>query len=148
MSGILNRLFDGGVKEVADSVGNVLDKVITNDEERLVAKNELTRLVTDKLTELASFQREVLLAEMNGSILQRSWRPIVMLAFAGIVVYAKFVAPAFHLPSAELDDNFWNLLEIGMGGYVVGRTLEKMTEKVTDNIDLSMLKKKNRKINN
>lgn len=67
-----------------------------------------------------------------------------MLAFASIVVYNNFIAPAFNLPNSVLQPQFWSLLEIGIGGYVIGRSVEKITDKVTDKIDLSFMKKKNR----
>jgi len=69
-----------------------------------------------------------------------------MLAFAAIVVYNKGIAPMFDLPNEVLDTNFWSLLEIGMGGYIIGRTGEKIADKLTENVDLSMLKRKDRKL--
>ena len=76
--------------------------------------------------ELQKLQTEVILAEANGNWLQRSWRPILMLAFGFIVIYVKFIAPLFSLPIPPLENEFWNLLQIGIGGYVIGRTGEKM----------------------
>jgi len=49
-----------------------------------------------------------------------------MLAFGFIVIYVKFIGPLFDLTIPELEDEFWNLLQIGIGGYVIGRTGEKM----------------------
>ena len=139
---ILRRLFGKGLQELTDSIGGVIDGLTTSEEEKLAAKNQLTEIVTEKLSELAAYQKEVLVTELSGSKLQRNWRPLVMLAFAAIVVYAKFIAPAFGLPNAELEPDFWTLLEIGLGGYVVGRSLEKITGKVTENIDMTFLRKK------
>lgn len=144
--GLLNNILNIKADEAVKEVSNVLDNVITSDDERLKAKNELTKIVTEKLNELAQAQRDVLLQELQGNKLQRNWRPVVMLMFAFIVVYSKFIAPAFGLPNAELEPYFWNLLEIGIGGYVIGRTIEKVTGKVTDNIDISFIKRKNRKL--
>ena len=141
---ILSKLFSKGAKELTDSVGSVIDGLSTSDEEKLNARNQLAEIVTGKLSELASYQKEVLVTELSGSKLQRNWRPLVMLAFATIVVYAKFIAPAFGLPNAALEDAFWNLLELGIGGYVVGRSMEKITGKITENIDLTFIKKKHR----
>ncbi len=144
---ILNKIFSTGAKELTDSIGNAIDNLSTSEQEKLNAKAQLTKIVTDKLSQLASYQKEVLVTELKGTKLQRSWRPIVMLAFAAIVVYAKFIAPAFGLPNTELEAPFWSLLEIGIGGYVIGRSLEKVTDKVTQNIDLTFIKKKNRNLN-
>ncbi|MCP4125359.1 MAG: hypothetical protein GY751_26800 [Bacteroidetes bacterium] len=141
---ILNKIFSTGAKELTESIGSAIDKLSTSEQEKLNAKNTLTEIVTSKLSELAAYQKEVLVTELKGTKLQRSWRPIVMLAFAAIVVYAKFIAPAFGLPNAELEAPFWNLLEISIGGYVIGRSLEKVTDKVTQNVDLSFIKKRHR----
>jgi len=139
---ILSKIFSTGAKELTDSIGGVIDNVFTNDQEKLKAKAQLTEIVTSKLSELASYQKEVLLAEMKGNWLQRSWRPIIMLVFGGICVIAVF----YDVKLNTIPDEFWSLLKIGIGGYVGGRSLEKITGKVTDNIDLTFLKKKNRKI--
>ena len=143
---ILRRIFSSGAKDLTESIGKTIDNLSTSDQEKLNAKNQLTQIVTEKLSELAYLQEKVLVTEMEGSPLQRNWRPIVMLVFASIVTYAKFIAPAFGLPSADLESQFWDLLEIGIGGYVIGRSLEKVTQKVTENVDLTFIKKKNRKI--
>lgn len=144
---LLDKILKGSASELVENMGNAIDGIVTNDEEKQKAKNQLTQIATDKLTEVAGFQKEVLLAELNGTKLQRSWRPIVMLSFAAIVVYSKFIAPAFSLPNTELEPDFWGLLELGLGGYVIGRSLEKITHKLTENADMTFLRKKHRNTN-
>jgi hypothetical protein len=51
-----------------------------------------------------------------------------MLAFGFIVIYVKFLAPLFDFKIPELENEFWNLLQIGIGGYVIGRTGEKIAK--------------------
>jgi len=137
-------------KETIDSVGNVLDNVITNSEEKSAAKKELTEVVLNSLNTLADAQKEVLVTELKGNKLQRNWRPIVMLSFAFIVVYHYFLQPVLgawltNLKPIELPGQFWTLLEIGIGGYVIGRSVEKVAGTVTKNIDMPFLRKKDRK---
>ena len=129
MKKILNFLTGNVLKEI----GNVIDNIFTNDEERLQAKNELTRIIQSKELELQKMQTDVIVAEANGNWLQRSWRPILMLAFGFIVIYVKFIAPLFGFTIPELEDDFWNLLQIGIGGYVVGRSAEKIADKIVIN---------------
>ena len=62
-------------------------------------------------------------AEAHGNWLQRSWTPIIMLVFATIVLIGTF----FDLPILSDTSRFWDLLEIGIGGYVIGRSAEKIT---------------------
>tara|TARA_R110000787_G_scaffold14086_4_gene43778 strand:- start:555 stop:950 length:396 start_codon:yes stop_codon:yes gene_type:complete len=115
--------FSGGV---ISEVTKVIDELFTSDEERMHAKNEILKVLKEQQLELQRLQTEVIVAEANGNWLQRSWRPILMLAFGFIVIYVKFIAPLFSLPIPPLENEFWNLLQIGIGGYVIGRTGEKM----------------------
>jgi hypothetical protein len=127
MNKILGWFTGGVVKEV----GNVIDKLFTSEEERIKAKNEVFKVLQEQQLELQKLQTEVILAEANGNWLQRSWRPILMLAFGFIVIYVKFIAPLFSLPIPPLENEFWNLLQLGVGGYVVGRSAEKIAGNIT-----------------
>ncbi len=49
-----------------------------------------------------------------------------MLSFLGLVV-----ADAFGLLAFRLADQAWLLLQIGLGGYVVGRSVEKISPQIT-----------------
>lgn len=145
---ILNKIFSSGAKDLVDSVGGVIDNVFTNDDEKSTAKQKLTSVIMDAFDKLQVLQAGIITKEADGNWLQRSWRPIVMLMFAFVVVYAYFLQPAFF-PSAvnvreELPEEFWGLLNIGLGGYVVGRSVEKVANTVTKNIDIPFLKKKDR----
>ena len=127
MNKILGWFTGGVVKEV----GNVIDKLFTSEEERIKAKNEVFKVLQEQQLELQKLQTEVILAEANGNWLQRSWRPILMLAFGFIVIYVKFIAPLFSLPIPPFENEFWNLLQLGIGGYVVGRSAEKIAGNIT-----------------
>ena len=129
MNKILGWFTGGVVKEV----GKVIDSLFTSDEERLKAKNEVFKVLQEQQLELQKLQTEIVLAEANGNWLQRSWRPILMLAFGFIVIYVKFIAPLFQLPIPPLENEFWNLLQLGIGGYVVGRSAEKIASNITIN---------------
>jgi hypothetical protein len=120
--------FSGGVIK---QIGKVIDDLFTNDEERANAKIKVLEVLKEQQLELQKLQTEIIVAEANGNWLQRSWRPILMLAFGFIVIYVKFVAPLFELKIPELENEFWNLLQIGIGGYVVGRSAEKIADKIT-----------------
>ena len=120
--------FSGGL---VTEVGKVIDNLFTSDEERLNAKNEVFKVLQEQQLKLQQLQTEIILAEANGNWLQRSWRPILMLSFGFIVIYVKFIAPLFSLPIPPLEGEFWNLLQLGIGGYVVGRSVEKVAKNIT-----------------
>jgi hypothetical protein len=122
--------FSGGL---VTEVGKVIDNLFTSDEERLNAKNEVFKVLQEQKLKLQQLQTEIILAEANGNWLQRSWRPILMLSFGFIVIYVKFIAPLFSLPIPPLEDEFWDLLQLGIGGYVVGRSVEKVAKNITIN---------------
>jgi hypothetical protein len=134
--GFIDKLFKSGVKDTIDSVGNAIDKIVTSDEERGKLRNELTEIVTDKMGEVIEAQKEILVTEMGGNWLQRSWRPIIMLSFGFIVFYHYFISQVFNTPTIDLPDMFWDLLHLGIGGYVIGRSVEKIADKVSNNVTI------------
>jgi hypothetical protein len=69
-------------------------------------------------------QQAIVTAEANSSNwLAASWRPITMLTFLALVV-----GDTFGLFATPLRDEAWTLLQIGLGGYVVGRSGEKIAK--------------------
>lgn len=126
--GVLDFLA-GIVKPITD----LIDNLSTSDEERGKLKNELTKIENEFLgkaleyeVKLLDSQGRIVEAEAKGqSWLQRNWRPITMLTFLVLVVLDSFGLLAFRLSNEA-----WLLLQIGLGGYVVGRTGEKIVEKI------------------
>ncbi len=117
--------------KVFKQVGDVIDNLFTSDEERIKAKNEIFKVLQEKELELQKMQTEIIVAEAKGNWLQRSWRPILMLSFGFIIIYTKFISQlSTKLITPVLEPEFWNLLEIGIGGYVIGRSAEKIANKV------------------
>lgn len=115
-------------------LAELVDNLHTSDAEKAeikgrlyAAQAQLTEKVISYEGELLSARAKVVAAEASGqSWLQRSWRPITMLTFLVLVVCDSFDLLAFRL-----SEEAWNLLQIGLGGYVVGRSLEKVAPGVT-----------------
>jgi len=126
--GMLDFL-SGIVKPITD----LIDNLTTTDEERGKLKNELTKIENEFLgktleyeSKLLDSQSRVVEAEAKGqSWLQRNWRPITMLTFLILVV-----CDCFGFLKFRLSNEAWLLLQIGLGGYVVGRSGEKIVEKI------------------
>ena len=129
MKKILNWFTTGVISEI----GKVIDSLFTSEEERIKAKNEVFKVLQEQQMELQKLQTEIIVSEAKGNWLQRSWRPILMLAFGFIVIYVKFIAPLFGFTIPPLENEFWDLLQLGIGGYVVGRSAEKIAKSVTIN---------------
>lgn len=111
-------LFTGG-NPIAETI-KAIDSVTTSGEERIALKKDFISQVIDA-------QAKVLASEAaSGSWLTQSWRPLVMLSFAAILVYTFFIGPMFDLKVVDLPSDLWTLLQVGIGGYVGGRTVEKL----------------------
>ena len=115
-------------------VGNIIDDLHTSGEEKLAAKAQLLALeaqfsrdVLEYEQSLAKEQAETIRAEMKTqSWLAMNWRPITMLVFVYIIAHNYVLAQVFSLQVLEIPPDMWGLLKIGLGGYVVGRSAEKI----------------------
>lgn len=108
----------------------MIDEVHTSTEEKLTRKAELLAIQVNFLDQALAYEQEqlkaktaIIMAEANSqSWLARNWRPITMLTFLALVC-----ADAFGYLPFRLADDAWTLLQLGLGGYVVGRSAEKVT---------------------
>ena len=123
------------IGEIFRPAADLVDSLHTSEEERLKVKEALFIAQADLAAKAMDYERaiidaqsKVITAEAQGQgWLQRSWRPITMLTFLVLVVCDAFGLLAFRLSSEA-----WTLLQIGLGGYVVGRSAEKIAPKLGD----------------
>lgn len=103
----------------------LLDKVLPDVEARDKAKAELAILIQrGELEELKSAMA-VVVAEANGdSWIQRNWRPVTMLIFVALVV-SRWLGFSAENITPELELKLFDIIEVGLGGYVIGRSGEK-----------------------
>ena len=110
------------VTNLVSAVGEIVDRLTLPGREKKQLETDILQLliaVEEKtITEQAAAIRE----EARGNWLQRSWRPIVMLVFTVIVLAGTFL----NLPILSDTSRFWDLLEIGLGGYIIGRGSEQL----------------------
>lgn len=71
----------------------------------------------------------VIVAEASGNWLQRSWRPLLMLFFAGLVGARWFGYSAPNMTEAEVM-KLWDIVQLGIGGYTIGRSVEKVAPSI------------------
>ena len=91
-------------------------------------KFEIQRqLIENKSSELEA-SAKIVLAEAQGSWLQRNWRPLLMVTFAGLIVAHWFGLTAPNIPES-VQNSLLNIVMVGVGGYVVGRSGEKIADK-------------------
>lgn len=105
------------MKGIVETVAGVVERLSLSSAEKKRLEKELTEAVVEYERLRVEQQSSVVSRETEGNWLQRSWRPVVMLAFAAVVLAGMFV----DLPGLEDASRLWDLLEIGLGGYIVGR---------------------------
>ena len=107
----------GPIVNIAQAIGDLVGKFTLPAREKRELEAELTKLMMELEDRFVEEQAAVLREEAKGNWLQRSWRPVLMLAFAAIILVGAFV----ELPILADSSRFWDLLEIGIGGYIIGK---------------------------
>jgi len=116
-------------------VGNVVNKVIPDKDKAAELEKEMTLSLLQSSDALEKARTDIIKAEASSdNWITSSWRPILMLVITAIVAMNYLFTPLIRLfypemPMLDLPDELWNLLTIGVGGYVVGRSGEKMIDK-------------------
>lgn len=128
---------------VAPLIGDVLGRVLPEDSNKkaeIEREIKMSLLTNSHAIEQAAAQ--VVMAEAKSEHkITATWRPILMLTITAIVGWNYLIAPIANVIltqavgepvalSIPLPDELWNLLMIGVGGYVVGRSAEKVADKV------------------
>lgn len=118
---------------IGQLVGKAIDRAVPDRDEAA----RLGAAVTQQVMQLAATELQgavdIIKAEAQGeSWLQRNWRPVLMLTIVAIVANNYLVAPyvnamfgAGSAPVLDLPERLWDLMTLGVGGYVAGRTIEK-----------------------
>lgn len=123
------------MERIAEKIGNVIDKTEAAISQKIGSKHEVLTVVKEAQDRLLEIKQSIILAEANGTRMQRNWRPALMFLFGGIIGYSTVVAPIlFHfygIPKPELTPEFWDVLQLAIGGYVIGRSAEKALPPIT-----------------
>jgi len=105
---------------------SVVDKAVEDKDQAAQIKARLNEQVLNGSLQELEAAAKIIVAEAQGeSWLQRNWRPLLMVMFGVIIANNYLVVPLFNTPSALIPPDMWDLLKLGVGGYVVGRTVEK-----------------------
>lgn len=116
-------------------IGKALDKIFPDKQEAEKHKIKLMTLMQDgELREIEASMRVVEAEAKSESFLTSNWRPITMLVFVLIIANNYILYPYLSLfwhsaPNLNLPPDMWELLKIGLGGYVVSRGVEKGIER-------------------
>ena len=104
---------------------SAVDQVVEDKDQAAKLKNNLQTLVLQgQMKEVEAAMKIVISEAQGGSWLQRSWRPLTMLTFVALIVarWLGFTAPGI---TTEIELALFEIIKIGLGGYVIGRSVEK-----------------------
>ena len=112
---------------------NLIDELHTSPEEMLTAKTKMLEVQAAAMDKVFDYETQALTARAaivnseasSENWIASSWRPITMLTFMVLAV-----GDSLGLLASPLRDEAWMLLQLGLGGYVVGRSGEKIAKNI------------------
>ena len=125
---VLNKLFSGGASKLVESVGGVLDNVITTKDEKLEAKRLLKQVILSHEAEMEKNITDRWSADMNSdSWLSKNVRPLVLIFLVVCTVLMIFIDAGTI--EFTVEEKWTDLLQLVLitviGAYFGGRTMEK-----------------------
>jgi len=129
---VLNKLFSGGASKLVESVGGVLDNVITTKDEKLEAKRKLKELILSHEAEMERNITDRWQSDMNSdSWLSKNVRPMILIFLVVSTVLMIFIDAGTIQFTVE--EKWTDLLQLVLitviGAYFGGRSFEKSKKK-------------------
>jgi len=119
----------GGLLSVGEKL---IDRFFPDPAEAAKKKLELFAMQqSGELKELEAAMQIITAEAKSEHFLVAAWRPITMLTFVFIIANNYIIYPYLSLfwetaPALAIPPDMWALLKIGLGGYVAGRSGEKI----------------------
>ena len=116
---------------ILSKVFDVVDKSIADKDLAAKLKAELNTQLIQSGTEELKASARIIEAESKAGLFSSSWRPLLMYVLIAILIWNYILSPIilliFHVNSqVVLPTDVWTVLQIGLGGYVVGRSGESI----------------------
>lgn len=116
------------IPAITGIISTVIDKAVPDKDQAEQLKMQVTLEAMKADAGELKAATDIILAEAKGeSWLQRNWRPVLMLWFAGLVGahWLGFTPP--NLPESVVN-SLLDIVQVGIGGYVLGRSGEKIVK--------------------
>ena len=129
---MLNLL--GAIGPIAKIALGVIDKSVTDKDLKEKLKSQITLQMLDNNSKELQSAASIIKAEASSQHwLTATWRPALMWICIIVLFNNYILLPFANIifgVSVELSipDPMWNLLTIGVGGYIAGRSGEKIAE--------------------
>jgi len=121
----------GAVAPLAKILFSTIEKSVPDKDLQEKLKAQLqTQLLQSNTAELQAAAK-IVEAEAKAGWFASSWRPLLMYVLIFILVWNYVIGPVIKvftgaIISFELPGDVWTLLNVGLGGYVVGRSAESV----------------------
>ena len=120
---------------ILKNVLGLVDELHVSDEERQQLKNSVQKMENDIAMHILEYEKTLLTSKASvikaeaesESKLTSQWRPITMLTLLALVVL-----DSFQLLPNPLAPEAWVVIKIGLGGYVVGRSAQKVAKSLKE----------------
>lgn len=118
------------IPTLAPILGKVVGNLFPDPTEKAKAEAEVMRQLLTAQSEIEKAASEIIRTEAASEHwLAANWRPLTMLVFVGLIVARWFGWAAPNLSQEEYI-KLWSIVEFGLGGYVVGRSVEKVAPSI------------------
>ena len=124
----------GLISALAPIVGDIVKEAIPDPDKKAEAENKVRLALLENTKQIEASSSQIILAESKSeSWIASSWRPILMFNITLIVSVNYLIFPLIEVATGSklmipLPDELWTLLTVGVGGYVVGRSGEKVAK--------------------
>jgi hypothetical protein len=119
------------VAPLAKILFNTVDKAVADKDLAAKLKNDLQTQMLQSHTQELTAAAKIIEAEAKAGWFASSWRPLLMYVLIFILIWNYVLGPVilFFFKASitiTLPGDVWTLLQIGLGGYVVGRSAESV----------------------
>ena len=113
-------------------LGDVIRRLVPDSEAQAKVEAELSVALMQRAQEIENAAASIVKTEAASEHwLTATWRPIVMLVLTAMIVARWMGYSAPNISEAEAL-KLWSIVEIGLGGYVIGRSAEKIAPMVAE----------------
>ena len=127
----------GAVAPLAKILFSTIEKSVPDKDLQAKLKSDLqTKLLQSNTQELQAAAK-IIEAEAKAGWFASSWRPLLMYVMIFILIINYIIAPMVKAVFGvsigfELPTDVFTLLQIGLGGYVVGRSAESVARTIAN----------------
>ena len=122
------------IPAIISVVGEAIKRAVPDKDKAAELQTQITAQLISQDNAALEGAVKIILAEAQGeSWLQRNWRPLLMVTIVAIIANNYLLAPYINamfggnaVPLLALPERLWDLMTLGVGGYIAGRSGEKM----------------------